>query len=374
MLEKGQIRVNIKGMARRMLRGSWGMALLVMFIPVLISLGFSALQMSAAGMLMIDLHPFEEGFPTSVPSAQLMTYTIFNAVAAFLQFLVSAPIRFGIVAWFVRLTDGQRPTLSTVFTFFESGARYRKAVFAELLLLLRLFFWGMLLLGLPAAAVTYLAFDWLDLQQFMTFVLYVGAKGYRFETWTLLPLQSAALLGGLLLLSLLYMVVLMAYLPVRYLLVRDPERRLGELFRKSTGIMKGHKLEGLVFHVSFIGWLLLCILGEAVVLALLLLFLPEEVMLVATPWLNALTLQITMVYVRAGLVLFCEYVEDAARLAEGKPPYSVTPFDAQEREEGWWGAEGQPQPGITRIGEQPWGASRWEDGQGELPEADPPPT
>lgn len=342
MLDKGQIRRNIKGMAKRMLKGSWGVALGVMIIPILVSSGFAALRLAVAAVLDLDQAQLSQGFLYTIPSARLTSYSLVNLILGIAQLALSIPITFGVISWFVSLTDGHRAPLSAAFRFLDNGRRYWKTITVSLLLYLKAFLYGLLFLCVPIALGL-----WLLLQltggHFNPYSFYYG-NGLDFFYYgdqyagLILLVSLVLFIAGIALAA-----VLMRYLPAFYLTIRNPSKPARQILAESVDIMRGHKLEALVFFLSYLGWMILSSLVWVPLSALLNLLLPWGFSLTALPFLAGLPLLFVSVYLEAGTVLFCEYVEDAARLRDGHTPYTVV----QEEPRYSWNAEPQQPDPLT---------------------------
>ena len=365
MLDKGQIRRNIKGMAKRMLKGSWGVALGVLIIPILLSFGFAALRLAVAAMLDIDQGLLTQGFPYAIPSARLTSYSLVNTILGIAQLALSIPIGFGVTSWFVSLTDGHRAPLSAAFRFLDSAQRYWKTVTVSLLLFLRSFLYSLLFLVAPIGVTIWLAVE-LSGGMLADYFYRYGRYGFHYGTDTPFYFYGdGGRAAGMFLLAALAILVasvaltvfLARYLPVTYLTIRNPRRPAREILGESVRIMKGHKLEATWFVLSFLGWAILSALLWVPMAALLNLLLPWDATLTAFPFLVSLPTLFLSVYFESCTVLFCEYVEDSARLREGHAPYTVV----EEEPRHTWSAEserGDALPGdttpITSMQEELW--------------------
>ena len=331
MLSKRQVRHNIKAMGRRMLKGSWGSALVVVAIPLFVSFAFSTLRTVVALILSIDRFDILWRAPIN-PTAP-HPYTLFNSAIIAVQNLLTIPISFGVTGWFVSLSDGGQPSPLSVFGFLDTFSRYLKTLMVAVSLWIRYTFYTMLALLIPIASVV---------------ALFFNAVG-RFTAWDSLPNEmrffSGDISGGtwtmVVLLSLLAFlsasIFYIRYLPVYYLTVRNPDWRVRDIFKTSIRLMRGHRLEAMWFILSFSGWWLLCTLIWIPISALCVFVLPQYILqnvAVLFPYLVSLSVMALEVYMRSCSVLFCEYLEDAALLAAGRSPYGLRADDADTPIEG----------------------------------------
>ena len=339
MLNKTQIRCNLKSMAKRMLKGSWKPAVAVLLIPAFVKLSFTLLLYATATLL--GLAPIFLSWDNffSASSAQIYTYTRLSSLTWLMQTLLTVPIGFGVAAWFLSLTDGEREPLSAVFCWLDSLRRLGKSLLMALLLWLRILGW-MLLFLLPlcmgfAALMFHLAQRgiWLLPPSGGLLFYELPGTGQAVTPGMLLHVSPQAffmLLGFVflaLVLGILFCLMMMRYLPISYLLNRYPEQPCGVLIRQGVHMMKGHLWEGLWLQLSFMGWLL------AAGFACWLLSLPFHFQSgVLSSIFTILILPIPFLFVSAYRsvtnLLFCQYVEEASRLRDGQAHYTACPDES----------------------------------------------
>ena len=343
MLNKSQIRRNLKGMSRRMLKGSWGLAIAVLLVPLAVSLSFTLLLYASATVMGIDPKAVVLQGYFLAPTAQLKAYSQLSSLSSFLQHLLTIPIGFGITAWFISLTDGERGPFSTVFCWMDTLSRFGKTLLLTFLLVLRTIGWALLIVVLPLVAFfvyfapVFMRFveglppavlaPWVE--EFAQNSNLPQGLNYAFED--LIPYLEntpailGILLGGFLLffvLAFLLYVWMLRYLPLDYLANRNPEASCGELFKNSVHMMKGHRFEAMWFHLSFLGWFLLASAVSGF-LAASVSFLSGVPLHVLNLLLIPLPYLVLSAYFNTANVLFCEYIRDASRLDGGQAPYSV---------------------------------------------------
>ncbi|MBQ3076547.1 MAG: DUF975 family protein [Clostridia bacterium] len=337
-MNRGRIRRSLKGMAKRMLKGSWGMAVLVLAAPLAVRLAFTGLLYAAAILLGLDPAAVAVGSGQSASAAQLMDYTRLSNITALLQWVLVTPLGLGVVAWFLGLLDGAPEPLSYAFCWLDSLGRVGKSLLLSLTVGLRMLLWSLLFL-LPTVAGLAFFVTWRHetlpplLPGWMT-----GSFAYEqitpsavmsAEDLQLFFEQNPDLLVTFALCAVAVIAVLIAlslfllrYLPARFLINRHPEQRCREILRESVRIMKGRKLEAAVFSLSFVGWAVVAVAAVELI-AVPVRMLPAPALSVATVLLLPLPLLVLSAYYTLSLQLFCQYADDARRLSEGRAPYEV---------------------------------------------------
>lgn len=87
----------------------------------------------------------------------------------------------------------------------------------------------------------------------------IGFKNYLHNVWGYFLMMVFVLLWSLLL-FIPGIIMAFAYAMTPYILVENPEMKAIDAIRKSRSMMKGHKFDLFYLELSFIGWILLCIL------------------------------------------------------------------------------------------------------------------
>lgn len=291
-MDKGQIRRNIKGLAKRMLKDGRGLALLVLLLPALISLGFSALDK----LVSIGLG-YAPGTPLDVLTLD-WRYSLLSTLLSVGAMLISIPLSFGVRDWYVELGAGNKETLGYVFGWFSTSQRFWRAIGQTLLIAVRSLLWVALfavpMVGAAAGAVFtgIFALTKTDLWRYGHDPdLFVAALGFLWPILVLYFLWCAAV--G---------IWLMRYAAAPYVLVRHPDKTVRESISESIAMMKGHRIEFFIFELSFIGWFLL------------------------VPFTLGFLLLWLLPYYFESTALFFQYVEDAYMIPGTEGPYHQTNF------------------------------------------------
>ncbi|MBR6747944.1 MAG: DUF975 family protein [Clostridia bacterium] len=161
-----------------------------------------------------------------------------NALSLLFGFIM-APLTIGSYGFFTKLIRGEKPAVSSIFTWLGEGKKLATAYLGQLMYLLYLILWSLLLIGIPGA-------------------LYVGAS-------YMVSLRPAGVeLVLYILASLLYIIMLvvgaaklMTWQPALYMLGADPEMGVKRAFALCRYHMHGHMWEYFLFQLSFLGWQLL---------------------------------------------------------------------------------------------------------------------
>ncbi len=291
-MDKGQIRRNVKELARRMLKGGRGLALLVLLLPILISLGFTALDK----LVVIGL-----GYAPLTPLDVLSLdwrYSLLSTLLSVGGLLISIPLSFGVRDWYVELGAGNKESLGYTFGWFSTSQRFWRAIGQTVLLAVRTFLWTILfavpMIGTMAgtAYAGIFALTKTDLWKYGHDPdLFVAAIGAIWPV-VLISFVWCAVVG----------IWLMRYAAAPYILVRHPDKTVRESISESITMMKGHRMEYAIFGLSFIGWFLL------------------------VPFTLGFLLLWLLPYFVESTALFFQYVEDAYMTPGFEGPYDQTNF------------------------------------------------
>lgn len=89
--------------------------------------------------------------------------------------------------------------------------------------------------------------------------LFEGYKNY-FKTVGIVAVYNIVVMIGLLFFIIPGIIFTYMFSQVLFIVAENPEIGVFDAMKQSAQMMKGHKLELFVFHLSFIGWIFLCIL------------------------------------------------------------------------------------------------------------------
>jgi len=246
----------LKRNSKLVLKGSWGRAILVTMIPVFVNLLLGVLLQVLTSVLVTG--PMSRQ-PTAEPDQTVIVRflwafaqaggqrLILLAVFTALSWLVLAPIQLGAVRWFFYLVHGKSLPLGEVFFFFERFQSFRRGVWYQANIYLRSLGWSLLFLAPPGAMLTFSLF-------------YLQSGGDR-QTIALGSMGICISLGLLLLGQVLCMIWLNRYLLAAYLLCEEDSRGVHDALRTSVRYTRGYRAHFLLFGLTFLGWLLLCMIS-----------------------------------------------------------------------------------------------------------------
>lgn len=218
-------RAFFKGEARAVLRRNY---------PMLVA-SFSLVMLCSAGVSLVKRSVLDF-FDTTVNSALIAAQMLFDLAGL----LVILPLCAGILRAACALYLGEKEGAGRISCFLSSaqGILGCCRVFASLLLRLVL------------AALPYCVFAYaVKAAQGPIERLFIDRTGGLVTAGFALILVILAFPG------LLFM---MRYTAVPYLFVRSPDTPTKELIQRSAALIEGHRIEALVFNLSFLGWVLLC--------------------------------------------------------------------------------------------------------------------
>ncbi|MBQ7338504.1 MAG: DUF975 family protein [Clostridia bacterium] len=160
---------------------------------------------------------------------------------------LGVPMRIGHLRFRLQLLDGDKASLTTLFSCFGSG--YLRAVGLRIVRALYLFLWSLPSLLLMAIGTGSLVMT------FLGETLMLG--GIEIKTPTLLVGILAMAFATAF--SILPAIATYRYAMSDYILAENPDMPIGEALRESARMMHGNKWRLLCLELSFIGWGFLCL-------------------------------------------------------------------------------------------------------------------
>lgn len=218
----------LKRNAKDALRGNWGNAIGILVVYGIISY--------AATMIAMVFYPFRELFALMQnPAADIADISALYPkmgtmwlVSVLLSIFFLAPLSGGYLKVWLDRSRGQHTTIKTLFWMFSS--RYTAYLKTYVWMLLFVFLWSM---------------------------LFSAAIGIILAITLTIPL-----LGGLLMIGALIglILVILRYEMALYLFIDNPEMGYRNILNESKRLMVGNLWRYIGLSLSFIGWILLCIL------------------------------------------------------------------------------------------------------------------
>ncbi len=275
----------VKQNAKRALAGGWGKAIGLMLIAALPLSLVRILEQVIRSMGGIPAYVDYRGTPglafddlANVAFASVLL----TLLTTLLAFIVERPLCQGIVRWYYRLTGGEQDGVDEAFHYFETAAAYGRALWLQLQICLRLFFWSVLVCTPLTGGA-----------------LFLGLYSARYGA---LPRPAEV---GVLLLALVWIVLaalLLAFVRLRYflapyLLAAHPEMRARTAIKQGIRYVYGYKAELFGFFLRFLHWWTPAVI--AAVLTVAWPFLPF-----GQPFRNLTGMQLTLLTIQGGLCVY----------------------------------------------------------------------
>lgn len=244
-----QLRRSIKHNALRALAGAWGKSITVLFILALIIALFSQFEVLIYRLVaLIGVESPIVGTLTlgsmrlELSALSLMVTTL----STLFGFFLLAPLALGMLRWYYCLSDGVQEDVTAVFYYFSNLRPLFRCWRLALLTAVLLLCWTVLLLA-PGILVLLLSIG-----------LRAGADPSEGVAPTFGLLIGLALLAvGVALLTLW----VQRYKLAPYLAILHPDWPLVRCLRRSATGMRGHLCESWMLHLSFLPWMVLCLLA-----------------------------------------------------------------------------------------------------------------
>lgn len=245
----------LKRNSKRALQGNWGQAIAVMLLGSAISLVLYVMQSATLNLLVdpVDLDPtfalqygFNDALFQRFAEASLMELGVSTGFMLLGLFLL-APLGLGMVHWYYRLVQGKPQTFTGIFRYFETARGYRRSLWLEINIGIRSLLWALVFYAVPVV-----------LFAGCTYVTTRSEEAGRLG----LTLASAGLfLSAILFLlaSVFYAALLNKYMLAAFLLVEDDDLGVRAAIAQSARYTKGYRFSLLLYQLSFIGWILLCV-------------------------------------------------------------------------------------------------------------------
>lgn len=253
-MDKGSIRRDIKWNAKRMMGGNYGAMIGIMFInlgvSVAIAMVINAISMAMLGgnaYLMQDVYYYGSANEIFWAMMRIWSGVMMSAVLTLaVSLFITMPLTFGILDWYRELSLGNRQSVGAIFNYFSSGSLYGRALKVSISYTVKLLLWMLLV----DAAYFFLSFGCISLAYWAEVR---GGAGLG-----AIAILLTVVLSVLMILAMLLIVA--RYTLTIYTSIRNKDWKNREVFRVSTGYMKGHYWETIGYELSFLPWYLLMIL------------------------------------------------------------------------------------------------------------------
>lgn len=238
------LRAIIKKNARRALSRHWSRAAAIALVMLIFSLVFVTLESLAATLLGLPdlLEPINRSLllQNALPEGSGGLSLLVLGVCALLWVGVMAPLRLGMVRWFVQLADGHAGQTAELFLFLSSPKRVLRATGLHLMVLFGSLLWSALFLAAPCGMIW---FGGRSAAVAQTDGQAVLANGIVALGWAVLAVVCVLLL-----------VWLMRYYLASLLMAHNPALTVRKALRRSVRLSEGRRGFMLRLELSMLGW------------------------------------------------------------------------------------------------------------------------
>jgi uncharacterized membrane protein len=250
-----ETRIRVKQNAKLILKGNWLKAITIMLIIYLLAIAISALEYAYCTAFQIKSVYDIYSMATTISFNDAFISTAVTLAFTLLSLLLTTPLKLGQSEWYWKLTDRKPQGVEGIFEWFGTLRLYAKSLWLNIYIWLRSLPWMLLTIGIPFAIIC------------GTSYLYgLDSKNTNMDVVfsIILIFGFALLLCGFI----FYAYILMRYFLSKYLLVEDVSRKVTACVRDSVHYTKGKRGELFVFYLSFVGWLVLCVIGMLTVIGI----------------------------------------------------------------------------------------------------------
>lgn len=224
---------DLRALARQQLSGKWGLSLLVSLVAGLLGAGDNqgASLLSRLDDLLELTHDFlpeslVNGLPFTALSGGSGLFAVSAVILSVALWALGCAVLLGRHRYYIGLIAGETPPFDTLFSRFHI---FLKALGLNLYMGLLVFAWS-----LPSIVLLVLA---------LVLHRVSGLMGVLALLALVLPIQAS-----------------LRYVMAPYLMAQYPEKGILESVADSKALMQGQKWRYFVLSLSFIGWMLLCVL------------------------------------------------------------------------------------------------------------------
>lgn len=240
------LRKKIKSDAKAIIKKSWTMLIMVVFIVLAIVLTLSLLYILTT--VASNINPYidlsaDYFYSLALPDISLPSILVL-AVALLLDFIVLTPLLYGICLWFYSITKDLTCDISDVFLYFASPKMFFKSLFSRLLIkLMRLGYF--ILMFLPAAIMRIIKNS----------MIVFNIKSSALLLFTDILFYGFAFLGAV-----FFFITILKYALVPFIMAEHKNISVFKAISISVKATKGNKLKLFTLILSFIPWFLFSIL------------------------------------------------------------------------------------------------------------------
>ena len=162
--------------------------------------------------------------------------TVIIAGFALFMIIILLPLTFGVYKFYLTMTDGDKPSVSEMFSLFSSAKKFFGTLGVCLLTYVFVLLWNALFVVV-----------WSIILGVTIAILAINAVSAEIILYTMLGLYAAFLITAI-----IFEIFLLKYYAVPVTFVR--ENKAYTSIKQSVAIMKKHRFEAFIFELSFIGW------------------------------------------------------------------------------------------------------------------------
>lgn len=246
----------LKRNSRYALRGTWWRVGAILLITLGVSVLISVLRQAAISVFVPNT---ALGNPTMEPPPDAWTLDsvlqslsmpmaewIITGISSLLSLLLLTPLTLGVTRWFFKLVHGEKPSVSSIFYFFESFRDYCRAVWYDVNLGIRCALWAIPFYIAPGSIL-------------VVSILFFSGNSSTDRSVSALAGAGIFLSAVLFMLAtIFYAACVCRYALTPYLLSESDEVTVRQAIRTSVAYMKGFRFSFVWFALSYVGWFLLC--------------------------------------------------------------------------------------------------------------------
>lgn len=235
----------LKKEAREMLKGKWGIAIIVSIIAAIITSAFSTSGQIAQGINAASQGLFSGNLRVWQTSESTTSTTLIN-LGALINLLIGGSITYGLSHFFLKLIRNENPQIENLFLGFKY---FGKNFLIQLIMGIFSALWS-LLVWIPAIIVI----------SIISVSAFTGL-GLREGNLPNMALGTGIILALVIIICIIitYIIVL-RYAMAFYIFIDNPHYTVMECISTSKEMMEGNKVRLFILRLSFIGWDILAIL------------------------------------------------------------------------------------------------------------------
>ncbi len=242
----------VKYNGKRCLYNNWGRAVAITLLLVSMELLFLLLELIVS--MILEVAPFvnvggDGWYLNDLPNSSILSLCL-SSILSIGSFLIITPLCLGIISWNYDMSEGKSPEVLRIFDYF-SNRQYFKALTLKIHIWGRKLLWVLLFFALPGTIIGLSAWT-----------LNFGERFFYDDINMSYILGSCGLVFGIalmLLMAVFYGIHMQKFFLAEYYLVSENCSAWSAL-KKSRHATKGKRGEIFLFRLSFLPWILSCLL------------------------------------------------------------------------------------------------------------------